>query len=139
MFTYFSGRRKQMKINLIVCLVAALLMMPGAAVAGMVTDEDFKAATTRNLVNLCSATAEDPKGKEAIHFCHGYLTGALDYYESSYSGPESNPLVCFSNSPVSRNMMVKMFTEWATAHPQYMDEKPVDTQFRFLMEKWPCK
>ena len=32
-----------------------------------------------------------------------------------------------------------MFVEWAKAHPQYMNELPVETEFRFLMEKWPCK
>jgi hypothetical protein len=29
--------------------------------------------------------------------------------------------------------------EWAKEHPQYMGESPVETEFRFLMEKWPCK
>jgi hypothetical protein len=32
-----------------------------------------------------------------------------------------------------------MFIEWVKAHPQYMNEKPVDTEFRFLMEKCICK
>ena len=32
-----------------------------------------------------------------------------------------------------------MFIDWAKAHPQYMDESPVETEFRFLMETWPCK
>jgi hypothetical protein len=25
------------------------------------------------------------------------------------------------------------------AHPQYMNERPVETEFRFLTEKWPCQ
>ena len=25
------------------------------------------------------------------------------------------------------------------AHPQYRGEPPVESEFRFLMEKWPCK
>jgi len=32
-----------------------------------------------------------------------------------------------------------MFIEWLKTHPQYMGDEAVDTQFRFLMEKWPCK
>ena len=32
-----------------------------------------------------------------------------------------------------------MFVEWAKARPQYMNELPVETEFRFLIEKWPCK
>jgi hypothetical protein len=32
-----------------------------------------------------------------------------------------------------------MFVEWVKAHPQYLKEKAVETEFRVLMEKWPCK
>jgi len=32
-----------------------------------------------------------------------------------------------------------MFVEWVKAHPQHWRETPVETEFRFLMEKWPCK
>jgi len=32
-----------------------------------------------------------------------------------------------------------MFLAWAQAHPQYMNERPVETEFRFLTEKWPCQ
>ena len=39
----------------------------------------------------------------------------------------------------SRNDAIAMFLEWAKVHTQYMGEKPVDTEFRFLIEKWPCK
>jgi len=77
--------------------------------------------------------------KEAIHFCEGYLVGAYAYYDEENNGPKGQPMVCFPNPPPSRDAAVAMFVEWAKAHPQYMDERPVDTEFRFLMEKWPCK
>ena len=32
-----------------------------------------------------------------------------------------------------------MFIAWVQAHPQYMNEPPVETEFRFLTEKWPCQ
>jgi hypothetical protein len=32
-----------------------------------------------------------------------------------------------------------MFVDWLKAHPEFMDEKPVEAEFRFLVEKWPCK
>jgi hypothetical protein len=31
-----------------------------------------------------------------------------------------------------------MFIEWAKAHPEYLNEPPVETEFRFLIETWPC-
>lgn len=32
-----------------------------------------------------------------------------------------------------------MFVKWAKARPQYMDQLPVETEFMFLIETWPCK
>ena len=38
----------------------------------------------------------------------------------------------------SRDNMIAMFIKWAQDHPQYMNEIPAETEFRFLSEKWPC-
>jgi hypothetical protein len=35
--------------------------------------------------------------------------------------------------------MLNMFIAWAQQHPEYMGERPVDSIFRFLAEKWPCR
>jgi hypothetical protein len=118
-------------------LLIAALIIPG--LAGAVTQEDFKAKTTQNLINLCTASAQDPFHSAAIHFCHGYLVGAYAYYAAESSGPEGKKLVCFPDPAPSRNDAIAMFVEWAKAHPEYMDETPVETEFRFLMDKWPCK
>ncbi len=107
--------------------------------AGAVTEEDFMVKTTRNLLNLCTVSAEDPKYKEALHFCHGYLVGAYAYHQAEQSGEGGKPLVCPPDPRPSRNATIAMFIDWARAHPQYMDETPVETEFRFLSEKWPCK
>jgi hypothetical protein len=34
--------------------------------------------------------------------------------------------------------VLALFIAWAEAHPQYMTDMPVETQFRFMAEKWPC-
>ena len=126
-----------MKRKLACLLLAAAFVLPGLARA--VTDEDFEVKTTQNLMNLCTASANDLRQKEAIHFCHGYLVGAYAYHVAENSGPEGKRLVCFPDPPPSRNEAIAMFLEWVKAHPQHMGEKPVETEFRFLMEKWPCK
>jgi hypothetical protein len=64
---------------------------------------------------------------------------AYRYYEAAGSGPAGLKLVCLPDPPPSRNDSVAMFIEWVKAHPQYLNENPVETEFRFLMEKWPCK
>ena len=65
--------------KLILALVLFSFLVPGLAGAA-VTDEDFTVKTTQNLLNLCAVSADDPRAKEAIQMCQGYLVGAYDYY-----------------------------------------------------------
>ena len=118
-------------------LLSVLLILPGLVDA--VSEEDFKADTTEQIVNLCTAEPDDPLFHQAVNFCHGYLVGAYDYYEAVHSGPKAFKLVCLPDPPPSRNEAIEMFIDWAKAHPQYMKDNPVETEFRFLMEAYPCK
>jgi hypothetical protein len=118
-------------------LLIVILLLP--KVAGAVTDEDFEARTTRDLLSLCTVSSDAARHQEAIHFCHGYLVGAFDYHIAATAAGEEKRLVCMPSPPPSRNRAVGMFVDWARAHPEYMDEKPVETEFRFLIETWPCK
>jgi hypothetical protein len=117
-------------------LLVIVFLLP--CIAGAVTEEDFEAETTQHMINLCTVSVDDPLYHQAVNFCHGYVLGAYHYYEAIASGPEGIQLVCFTDAPPSRNDAVAMFVEWAKARPQYLGERPTDTQFRFLMEKWPC-
>jgi hypothetical protein len=107
--------------------------------AGAVSEKDFEAQTSENMINLCTVAPDDPLYQQAINFCHGYLVGAFDYHEAASRGPEGVRLVCAPDPRPSRNAMIEMFIDWAKAHPEYWNEPPVETEFRFLMEKWPCK
>ena len=64
-------------------LVATVLM---PALVGAVTEADFEAKTTQHLLNLCTAPANDPRYREAIHFCYGYLVGAYHYHVAETDG-----------------------------------------------------
>jgi hypothetical protein len=119
-------------------LVLVSFLTPGLGGAA-VTDDDFVLATTRNLVNLCSVSRDDPRAKEAIQMCEGYMLGAYHYYLATNSGKNDMRLVCMPNPTPSRNQVAAMFVEWAKANPQYMKEAPVDSEFRFMSAKWPCK
>jgi hypothetical protein len=117
-------------------LLTALLLTPMAA--GAVSEEDFLAQTTEQMINLCTASPDDPLYVQATNFCHGYLVGAFHYYEASRSGPGGIQLVCPPDPRPSRNAAISEFIDWAKAHPQHWKEPPVETEFRFLVEKWPC-
>ena len=125
-----------MKSKVLLMLVSALLFLPGWT--GAVSEKDFEAQTTEQLLNLCTATPSDSLYQQAVNFCHGYLVGAYKYYEAAHSGPNAPKLVCLPNPPPSRSNSIAMFIEWVKARPQYWKESPVETEFRFLMEKWPC-
>jgi hypothetical protein len=116
-----------------------MIAFVGPGLAGAVTQEDFQAKTTRNIIDLCTAPPGDPLHQAAVNFCHGFLVGAFHYYAAANAGPEGDRLVCLPDPPPSRNEAIAMFVEWAKAHPQYMADRAVETEFRFLMEKWPCK
>lgn len=125
-----------MKHKAMTITLAMLLILP--ALAGAVTEKDFEVKTTQNLLDLCTAAPNDPLYQQAVNFCHGYLVGAYSYYEAALGGADANKLVCWPEKRPTRNEAISMFIDWATKHPQYMKEKPVDTEFRFLIETWPC-
>jgi hypothetical protein len=118
------------------CLMAMVLM---PALVGAVTEADFQAKTTQNLLNLCTASPNDPYYREAINFCEGYLVGAYQYYLAEIGDDMSKALVCLPTPAPSRNEALRMFIAWAQARPEYLNELPVETVFRFLTEKWPCQ
>lgn len=120
-------------------IVLFVVLFPFSMLAAAVTTDDFLVKTTQNLLNLCTVSADDPQHREAIHMCHGYLIGAYHYHEAAVSALGSQRLVCMPENGPTRNEAIAMFVEWVKARPQYMKEMPVETEFRFLVEKWPCK
>lgn len=114
------------------------LLSTGSANAN-VTEEDFIAMKTQNIINLCTASPEDVHYQAAIHFCQGYVVGAFHFYAAQAANRPELKLVCYPEPKPSRNDAIGMFVAWAKQHPEFMNELPVETEFRFLTEKWPCK
>ena len=125
-----------MKIQNLIAL-ATLILCP--LIAQAVTPQNFQVRKTEDIVELCTIPADDPLYVAAIHFCHGYLVGAYQYHEAATTGPGHTPMVCPPSPRPSRNEAIGMFINWVKAHPQYMNERPVDTLFRFLITEWPCE
>jgi hypothetical protein len=119
-------------------MMLAGLLLPSALAGAGVTEKNFELKNTRDLIDLCTVASDDPLYHQSVNFCHGYLVGAFQYYAAAAAGPNGVKLVCFPDNRPTRNQVIEMFVNWAKAHPEYMQEKAVDTEFRFLMEKWPC-
>jgi hypothetical protein len=126
-----------MKKKTIILLLTFGILLPGFS--GAASEKDFEVQSTENLINLCTAAPDDPLYQQAINFCHGFLVGAYRYYEAAGSGPAGVKLFCSPDPEPSRNESFAMFVEWVKANPQYLKERAVETEFRFLMETWPCK
>ena len=116
-------------------LVAALAAGPASA-AGI---ENFSVRTAADLVALCSADPASDTYVAAIHFCQGFGVGAYQYYLAQTAEDPSSQYVCLPNPPPTRNEAMAAFVAWANAHPEYMDNSPVDAIFRYLGETYPCK
>ncbi len=116
-----------------------VFLLSGMAAAGSITEKDFEVVTTRDLLKLCTAAPDDPLYQQAINFCHGYVIGAYHYHQAAAAGPEGVRLVCMPDPEPSRNEEIARMTQWVQAHPEYLDETPVETEFRYLMQRFPCE
>ena len=116
-----------------------VFLLSGMAAAGSITEKDFEVVTTRDLLKLCTASPDDPLYQQAINFCHGYVIGAYHYHQAAAAGPEGVRLVCMPDPEPSRNEEIARMTQWVQAHPEYLDETPVETEFRYLMQRFPCE
>lgn len=115
------------------CL-AHVAMRPATAA----TPDQFVARTTADLVALCSADPASENYIAAIHFCHGFATGAYQYYLSLAAASEANRFVCPPDPPPSRSQAIIDFLGWVEQNAQYMSDPPVDSIFRHLGQKYPC-
>jgi len=127
-----------MKRKLLWLIVMLGALSPGLA-SSAVTEADFEVKTTRDLINLCTASPQDPLYSEAANFCYGYLVGAYHYFIAQHSKDPQDLFVCLPDPKPTRNEAISLFVSWAKEHPQYMTDMPVETEFRFMAEKWPCK
>lgn len=125
-----------MKQQIALFVLVIALIMPVATEATEVVD--FQVLKTSDLLDLCTTPPEDDLYQQAINFCHGYLIGAFHYYAASTIGPGYKQEICFPVPKPTRNETVGRFVKWAQDNPQYNNEIPVETEFRFLHETWPC-
>jgi hypothetical protein len=125
--------------SIALAIMMIVFFLPVSGFAEGVMEKDFEAQTAKQFVRLCSASSDDPLYHQAINFCRGFFEGAYQYYEALTSGPKGLRFVCVPNPKPSRDEAIARFVEWAKSNSQYMNEWPVEAEFRFLKETWPCK
>lgn len=115
---------------------AATLASVGSMAA---TPDNFSVRTTRDLVTLCSTDPAAGDYAMAISFCHGFAVGAYQYYTQVAGSSRAARFICAPNPPPTRSQAIADFVAWTRSHPETMDATPVDSMFRHLAEKYPCR
>jgi Ssp1 endopeptidase immunity protein Rap1a len=118
--------------------LSAVLALVGVSQSRAVTPDNFRVTSTGDLVALCSAEPTAPEYTAAIHFCHGFASGAYQYYQMVAAAIPPARFVCTPEPPPSRSDAIAGFVEWARRNPSATSEKPVDSMFRYLAQRYPC-
>ncbi len=124
-------------------LVAAVLAASGLGAAlpqtGLAASrENFQVATTADFLALCEAAPGQENYVAAIHFCEGFASGAYQYYLSLASRDPAERFVCLPDPTPSRDKIKADFVAWTKANPSALNDRPVDSIFRYLGQAYPC-
>jgi hypothetical protein len=123
----------------ILATVVGLVLSASSATA---TDlEVFDLKTTRDLLDVCTTPEGDPIRQQAIHYCVGFLEGAVEYHDALSSHRDMKRLTCYPTG-TTREDGARVFVRWARAHQEdrkLMSEAPVIGLMRSLNAEWPCK
>ena len=111
------------------------LLAAGSAFAA--DSSEFQVRDAADLVRVCSVPRDHQLHDNAAGFCHGILTGAYRYYESTV--PKENRFVCAPSPTPTRAKVMNDFVAWSAKNAQYMKDPPIDTLFRYLAQAYPCK
>jgi hypothetical protein len=117
---------------------AAFSALAWAPSAGAVEPEKFLIGKTSDMVALCAANASDDNYVAAIHFCHGFASGAFQYYQALAANSPDNRFICLPNPAPTRSAAIADFVVWAHKTPDALNAKPVDSMFRYLHGRYPC-
>ena len=117
---------------------AALLLVTAPGVGHAVTDADFAARTTGDLVALCDPQSDSAIANAAVNFCSGFAQGVVSLEMEHDAGSRSMKLFCLPDPPPTRNEALGEFVKWARASPERMNASATDGLIRFLGERYPC-
>ena len=119
------------------CLVATILLSLAVSPAGAVTETNFLARTTADLVELCAPATDDPLGGYATSFCQGFAQGAVAV-EMQHGALSAVPMFCLPDPRPKRTETMSRFVSWARAAPDRLNLAPEEGILTFLSERYPC-
>jgi hypothetical protein len=119
-------------------LGVALLPLTAWAQTDGYTLDDYQLRTSGDLLDICTLDAAHSNYWEARGFCIGYFAGGIDLHDALAVANDFPRLAC-PGARVTRNEVVETFVTYAQAHPEHLRERPMDTVFRAVIDRWPCE
>jgi hypothetical protein len=120
-------------------LAAFLIVLVFATTVLADAGEEYRVRNAGDLVSLCSRDPSAIDYVAALNFCHGYAVGAFAYYHSVVGAYPDSKIVCVNPPHPDRKKVIADFVTWSKTHASFMNERAVDTFFRYLVETFPCK
>jgi Rap1a immunity proteins len=122
-----------------IAFALGLALAPWAASAQTngYTLDDYQLRTSGDLLDICSLDSSHAGYYEARGFCLGYFAGGIDLHDALAAGRDFPQLAC-PTGQVTRDDVVAVFVNYARAHPEHLNERPMDTVFRAVSDEWPC-
>lgn len=123
--------------NLVLTIALVFGFVSSSAMAA--EKADFNLETTEDLLDLCMVQQGQPFSVEAIHFCEGFLSGAVRYH-NAVVGKEMKPILCYPEG-TTRNDAIQLLNEWGVANrgnAELMKDLAVYGLIRALQSKWSC-
>ena len=121
---------------LAVGLLLAFVVSPRAEAA--VTEENFEARTTGDLLALCGVSPADANANAAIHFCHGFLVGMARMHKTMGDVYEGRVFCLPEDALPTRDAAIDQFVEWGENNPGEKYLPPVDGLLTWLAQTYPC-
>jgi hypothetical protein len=119
--------------------IAAMALLLATAPAGhAVTEANFAAKTTGDIVELCDPQSDSALANAAVNFCSGFAQGAVAVEMAHDAGSRSMKLFCLPDPPPTRNEALAEFVKWARASPDRMNASATNGLIGFLGERYPC-
>ena len=119
-------------------LLGPLLAFGLSAPAAAQLPENYVIDTAADLVALCSVEPSNAEFVAAIHFCHGYGHGAVQYHLITAAALPERDFFCLPDPGPTREQAWSGFLEWMDANPQYLEVEALNAMFRYLAATYPC-
>ncbi len=99
--------------------------------------DDYQLATSGDLLDVCTLSPGHEHYAVSMAYCAGYFQGGAQFHDAVAGTPEFPRIACAPQGTKLEDL-VNVFVAYAKANPQYLSERPMETVFRAVVNKWPC-